>query len=181
MLIFLIYSYSTCVISKGCMLKYKTNSCANISTKYNIWGILSVKIYYNTILRINNKRLSDIDDCMQNILYIENIKESYFETRISMQQNQKTKSSMALPPDPDCATQVILRGHYQCYCLVRYLQQEKYHQYLFKIIGSFLIANLILLGKCGLREISFQRCQQLNKEVEKEKSRWPYERCGRRT
>ena len=54
----------------------------------------------------------------QTVLYGGNINEAYAETRINIYGNQKAKNSMRLPPDLDCATQVIVRAHYQChYCL----------------------------------------------------------------
>ena len=42
---------------------------------------------------------------IQNVLYGGNINEAYVETRINTYDNQRTKSSMALLPDPDSATQ----------------------------------------------------------------------------
>ena len=64
-----------------------------------------------------NKSLSnaDIENCMkfaQTVLYGGNIKEAYSGTRINIYWNQKTKSSMTLHPDPDCATQDTVRAHY---------------------------------------------------------------------
>ena len=59
----------------------------------------------------------------QTVLYGGNINEAYSETRIKIYGNQKTKSSMTLPPNPDCATQVIVRGHYQCYYWIHCLQE----------------------------------------------------------
>ena len=64
-----------------------------------------------------NKSLSnaDIESCMkfaQTVLYGGNINEAYSGTRINIYRNLKTKSSMTLHPDPDCATQDIVRAHY---------------------------------------------------------------------
>ena len=75
-----------------------------------------------------NKSLSntDIENCMtftQTVLYGGNIDEAYPETRVNIYGNQKTKSSMTLPPDHDCATQVIVRGHYQCYYWIHCFQE----------------------------------------------------------
>ena len=75
-----------------------------------------------------NKSLSntDIENCMtftQTVLYGGNIDEVYPETRVNIYGNQKTKSSMTLPPDHDCATQVIVRGHYQCYYWIHCFQE----------------------------------------------------------
>ena len=69
---------------------------------------------------------TDIEKCMpfiQTVLYGGNINEAYVETRINIYGNQKTKCSMTLPPDPDCATQVIVRAHYQCNPWVHCLQE----------------------------------------------------------
>ena len=57
------------------------------------------------------------------VLYGENINEAYVETRINIYDNQKTVSSMTLPPDPDCATQIIVRVHFHCYYYVHCLQE----------------------------------------------------------
>lgn len=78
--------------------------------------------------RAKNKFLSntDIEKCMiltQAVLYGGNIKESFVETRIDIYSNQKIKGPTALPLDSDCATQVIFRTHYQCYCLVYCFQE----------------------------------------------------------
>ena len=51
----------------------------------------------------------------QAVLYDGNIHEGYPETRIKVYDDQKIKSPMALPHDPDCVTQDIVRAHYQCY------------------------------------------------------------------
>ena len=59
----------------------------------------------------------------QTVLHGRNINEAYVETRINIHSNQKTKSSMTLPPNLDCATQVIARAHYQCYYWVYCLQE----------------------------------------------------------
>ena len=59
----------------------------------------------------------------QTVLYGGNINEAYVETRININGNQKIKSSTALPPYPDCATQVIVRAHYQCYYWVHCVQE----------------------------------------------------------
>ena len=64
---------------------------------------------------------------------------------------------MTLPPDPDCATQVTVRAHYQCYYWVHCLQ-EIISTLPFKIKGGSLIVNLIFLGQCGLKAISFHHC-----------------------
>ena len=153
-LMLLIYSYSMCVISKERVLKYDTNSYANIGTvcKYlgntvsrnilqyhAITGCDTTSFFYR-IEKISpfkeilkkpsylglieclgiNKFLSntDIDNCMtfiQTVLYSGNINEAYIETRINIYDNQRTKSSMTLPPDPNSATQVIFRAHNHCY------------------------------------------------------------------
>ena len=152
-LMFLIYSYSTCVISKERVLKCDTNSYAIIGTvcKYlgntvsrnilqyrAITGCDTTSFFYR-IQKISpfkevlkkssylglieclgiNKFLSntDIDNCMtfiQTVLYGGNIIEAYIETRINIHDNQRTKSSMTLPPDPNSATQVIFRAHNHC-------------------------------------------------------------------
>ena len=75
-----------------------------------------------------NKFLSntDIDNCMtfiQTVLYGGNINEVYIETRINIYDNQRTKSSMTLPPDPNSATQVIFRAHNHCYYWVHCLRE----------------------------------------------------------
>ena len=75
-----------------------------------------------------NKFLSntDIDNCMtfiQTVLYGGNINEAYIETRINIYDNQRTKSSMTLPPDPNSATRVIFRAHNHCYYWVRCLRE----------------------------------------------------------
>ena len=109
-----------------------------------------------------NKSLSntDIENCMtfiQTVLYDRNINEAYVETRTNIYDNQRTKSSMTLPPDPDSATQIILQAHYECYyATIGFVAFKKpYHQYLFKIMDGSLIASLILLGQCGLKDTSF--------------------------
>ena len=153
-LILLIYSYSTCVISKERVLKYDTNSYANIGTVCKYLGntvsrnilqyhaitgcdttsffyriekispfkeVLKKSSYLDLIECLGiNKFLSntDIDNCMtfiQTVLYGGNINEAYIETRINIYDNQRTKSSMTLPPDPNSATQVIFRAHNHCY------------------------------------------------------------------
>ena len=67
-----------------------------------------------------NKSLSntDIENCMtfiQTVLYGGNINEAFVETRTNIYDNQRTKSSMTLPPDPNSATRVIFRAHNHCY------------------------------------------------------------------
>ena len=109
-----------------------------------------------------NKFLSnaDIEDFLrfiQTVPYGENVYESYVEARLSIYDNQKTKSSMTLSADPDFATQVILRVHYQCYFYVHWLQ-GKISPILFQDTGASLIEHLLSLGKCGLRKISCQHC-----------------------
>ena len=143
-LIPLIYSYSTYVISKERVLKYDTNSYANVGTACKYLGntvsgdilqyhaitgcdttsffyrigkispfkeVLKNSSYLGSIECLGkNKFLSntDIENCMtfiQNVLYGGNINEAYVETRINTYDNQRTKSSIALLPDPDSATQ----------------------------------------------------------------------------
>ena len=36
--------------------------------------------------------------------------------------------------------------------------EKQYYQHLFKIMDGSLIASLILLGQCGLKESSFHHC-----------------------
>ena len=81
---------------------------------------------------------------------------------------------MTLPPDPDLATYFILRAHYQRYHYLRYLQ-EKISPIPFQDMGGSLIVDLILLGECGLKKISYHHCQQLKTEVEKKKKVESYE------
>ena len=158
----LIYSYSTCGISKEWVLKYDTNSYANISTicKYlgntvsrnilqyhAITGCETNSFFYRIgkispfkeVLKKSsclslieclgkNKSLgnTDIEKCMtftQTVLHGGNINEACVETRITMYGNQKIKSSMTLPPDRDCVTQVIVPAHHQCYYWVHCLQE----------------------------------------------------------
>ena len=178
----LIYSYSTCAISKEWVLKYDTNSYANIGTvcKYlgntvsrnilqyhAITGCDTTSFFYRIgkispfkeVLKKSsclglieclgkNKSLSntDIENCMtfiQTVLYRGNINEDYVETRITIYDNQRIKSSMTLPPDPDSAT-------------IGFAAFKKpYHQYLFKIMDGSLIVSLILSSQCGLKEVSF--------------------------
>ena len=64
---------------------------------------------------------------------------------------------MTLPPDPDFATPVILRVHYQCYYYLRYLQ-EKISPIPFQDMGGSLIVDSILLGERGLKKISYHHC-----------------------
>ena len=52
---------------------------------------------------------------IQTVLYGGNINEAFVETRTNIYDNQRTKSSMTLPPDPNSATQVIFRAHNHCY------------------------------------------------------------------
>ena len=52
------------------------------------------------------------------------IYESCVIAGISMYDNQKTKSFMTLPPDPDFATQVILRDHEPSYYYVQCRLEE---------------------------------------------------------
>ena len=59
----------------------------------------------------------------QAVLYDGNIHETYAETRIKKYGNQKIKSPMTLPPDPDCVTRDIVQAHYQCCYWVHSLQE----------------------------------------------------------
>ena len=75
-----------------------------------------------------NKSLgnTDIEKCMtftQTVLHGGNINEACVETRITIYGNQKIKSSMTLPPDRDCVTQVIVPAHHQCYYWLHCLQE----------------------------------------------------------
>ena len=73
-------------------------------------------------------RNADIEDFLlfvQTVTYGGTIYQSSVITRVSINDNQKTKSSMELTPDPDFAIQVILRVHCQCYYCVHCLQEEK--------------------------------------------------------
>ena len=196
-LMLLIYSYSTCAICKEWVLKYDTNSYANIGTVckylgnavsrnilqyYAIIGCDTASFFFTELEKLaqvkevlrkssclglieclgKNKSLSntDIENCMtfiQTVLYGGNINEAFVETRTNIYDNQRTKSSMTLPPDPDSATHIILQAHYECYyATIGFAAFKKpYHQYLFKIMDGSLIASLILLGQCGLKDISF--------------------------
>ena len=157
----LICSYSTCGISKQWVLKYDTNSYANLGTicnnlgntlrrnilKYHAITGCDTTLFFYRIRKIStfkevlkllsclslieclgkNKSLSntDIEKCMtltQTVLYGGNINEA-FVNKPNIYDNQKTISSMTLPPDPDCATQVIVRVHSQCYYYVHCLQE----------------------------------------------------------
>ena len=73
-----------------------------------------------------NKSLSnaDTEDYLSIVPYGGIIYESCFATRISIDDNQKAKSSMTPTPDPEFTTQVILRVHYQCYYHVHCRQEE---------------------------------------------------------
>ena len=93
----------------------------------------------------------------QAVVYDGNIHEAYAGTRIKVYGNQKIKSSMALPPDPDCVTQDIVRAHYQCYYWVHSLQQI-ISPIPFQDMDGSCIANLMLLGQCGLKSFSFHYC-----------------------
>ena len=61
---------------------------------------------------------------IQSVPYDGTIYESCVITKISVYDIYITKTSMTLTPDPDFATQVILRIHYQFYCYVN-CRQEK--------------------------------------------------------
>ena len=52
---------------------------------------------------------------IQTILYTGTPNESYVETRVRLYQNQKTKNSISLPPDPDSCKQALRRVNYQAY------------------------------------------------------------------
>ena len=85
----------------------------------------AVSVWLNTWVKISPW---DIEKCMtftETVLYWGNINEAYVERRINIYDNQKTISSMKLPPNPDCATQVIVRVHFQCYYYVQCLQEIK--------------------------------------------------------
>ena len=45
-LMILIYSHSTCAVSKECVLKYDSNSLLIYLQYGRTWGTLSVKMYY---------------------------------------------------------------------------------------------------------------------------------------
>ena len=65
---------------------------------------------------------SDIENAItfiQRIIYTGNHLETYVSTRIRLYENQPTKTSMRIPPDP--------RAHYQLYVWTRCLQQNIEH------------------------------------------------------
>ena len=117
---------------------------------------------------LSNADIKDFLTFIQTVSYGGNIYESYIKTRIIIQGNQKTKSSMTLPPDLYFPVHVILRVRYQCYYYFHYLL-EKVLPIPFRNMGGYLILNLILLGKCGLMKISSHHCWQLNTKVEKDR------------
>ena len=70
---------------------------------------------------------------------------------LSIYDNQKTKSSMTLPPGPDFATQAILRVHYQCCYYFHYLQ-EKISRILFQDYGGFFHCEYDFIRQMWFKE-----------------------------
>ncbi len=64
---------------------------------------------------LSQKGIADAIRFVQTILYNGKIDESLVQTRIRLYKGLKTKSSEALPPDPDSLTQAIIRVHLQSY------------------------------------------------------------------
>ena len=52
---------------------------------------------------------------IQTVMYSGHVGESLVDTRVRLYENQKVKSSLTLPPDPDSIKQVILRVNHQLY------------------------------------------------------------------
>ena len=62
---------------------------------------------------------------IQTALYGGNVNVAYIKTKTSIYNNQKTKSSMMLPLDPDSVNRIILRAHYQCYYWIHCFQETE--------------------------------------------------------
>ena len=68
---------------------------------------------------MSEKDIHSLKTFIQTIVYSGKDDEDYLATRIRLFQNLKTKSSMAIPPDPDSVVQVIKRAHHQVYQWLR--------------------------------------------------------------
>ena len=64
--------------------------------------------------------LSAVTMFIQKVLYNGKENESLVETRIRLYKSMKTKSSQALPPDPDSIVQAIKRVHFQTLFWLRF-------------------------------------------------------------
>ncbi len=62
----------------------------------------------------------DMIEFIQKMMYKGNVGEDLVDTRVRLYKAMKTKSSLALPPDPDSMRQAILRVHYQCFYWLRF-------------------------------------------------------------
>ena len=61
------------------------------------------------------RRYNDIVKFVQTVLYSGHAGESLVETRVRLYENQKVKTSLTLPPDPDSMKQLLLRVNHQMY------------------------------------------------------------------
>jgi len=71
--------------------------------------------------------INDEQNCqkfIQTVMYNGTEEEEYIATRVRLYKKQSTKTSIALPPDPDSCKQAIKRAHFQSYYWNNCLQSE---------------------------------------------------------
>ena len=191
-LMLLIYSHSTCAISKECVLKYGKNSYANVGTirkhfgntvsrnilqYYAILGCDKFSFFYidekiNTCQKssekikllglteysdenkyLSNPNIEGFLTLIQTIPYGGSFYKSFLITVMSIYYNKKTK----VPWHYLLIVTLLLVFFFEpiISITITFTGFKKICQQIFlKIMGSSLIVNLMLLGKCGLRKIS---------------------------
>ena len=73
--------------------------------------------FYSQPLQIilSDKNISNAMNFIQTVIYSGKNSESYVDTRVRLYENQRTKSSLYLPPDPDSCNQYVKRAHHQIF------------------------------------------------------------------
>ena len=100
-----------------CLKLPKIHTVTGCDTTSFFYGISKIRAL-KKLMKDNSKL--ELFDSLGKVLYngIEN--ESLVETRIRLYKAMKTKSSQALPPDPDSMTEAIKRMHFQTYYCLRF-------------------------------------------------------------
>lgn len=131
-----IWTYFGNTVSRNGLQYYAIISCdttlffyirANINPLKDVlkkWSFLGLIECLGENRYLSNADIEGFLTFIQTVPYGGAIYESCVITRISVSDIYITKTSMTLTPDPDFATQVILRIHYQFYCYVN-CRQEK--------------------------------------------------------
>ena len=102
-------------------IRWKINPLKKVLKKSSCLGLIE---FLGENKSLSNAEIEDVSTFIQAAPCSGTIYKSCVIARISMYDNQKTKTSMTLNPDLDFASQVILQVHYNCYYYLLYHQEE---------------------------------------------------------